>query len=72
MSSPTPAGIMKAVDDITSYLTRRFDRLESELGDIRGDIAAVSARLDERRAWLQPTDQRFIAITAPYQPRGTA
>ena len=64
MSSPTPAGIMKAVEEITTYLTRRFDRLESELGEIRGDIQDLAARLDDRRTWLQSTGQRFTTITA--------
>lgn len=38
-----------------------------EISEIRGDIKAVNARLDERQAWLQSTDQRFTAIMAPYQ-----
>jgi len=44
-------------------------RQSLEISEIRGDLKAVNARLDEQRAWLQSTDQRFTAIMTPYQPR---
>jgi nicotinamidase-related amidase len=43
-----------------------------QISEIRGDIKAVNARLDEQRAWLQSMDQRFTAMMAPYYQKPAA
>ncbi|MEI8393927.1 MAG: hypothetical protein WCF85_04270 [Rhodospirillaceae bacterium] len=44
----------------------------NQFAEVRGDIKAVNARLDEQRAWLQSMDLRFTAIMAPYQQRAAS
>ncbi len=41
----------------------------AELAALKTGQAVLAGRLDEQRAWLQSTDQRFTAIMAPYQQR---
>ena len=45
------------------------DAVLAELSALKTGQAVLAGRLDEQRAWLQSTDQRFTAIMAPYQQR---
>ena len=60
------------VDRLQDGIDKLFEpgyRQTAEIADMRGDFKAVNARLDEQRAWLQSTDQRFTAIMTPYQQK---
>lgn len=76
MAQPTNSEILRAIADLRQHFDAEIAKVRAELKeqglDIRGDLKAVNARLDEQRAWLQSTDQRFTAIMAPYQQKPAA
>ncbi len=74
MTPEKEAELFATLATIGSRLARIEDTLAThtaQFADLRGDIKAINARLDEQRAWLQSTDQRFTAIMVPHQPRAS-
>jgi len=72
MTPEKEAELFAKVDRLQDGLNKLFElvsRQTAEISDMRGDFKAVNARLDEQRAWLQSTDQRFTAIMTPYQQK---
>lgn len=75
MTPETEAEIKASLAGIQRLLERMISTQEKQgeqVAEVRGDLKAVNARLDEQRAWLQSMDQRFTAIMAPYQQKPAA
>lgn len=47
---PTLADVLRAVNDLATYTTAQFSRVDARLGQVEAAVAIVGAKVDQARA----------------------